>query len=268
MNRNPYEHYDNIPVILTRRELIKNHTQIAPHWHKNLELVYVLEGEIVIEHNLVSACIKKDNLYIINSNVIHSIESVSSKAIFYRLLIDTEFSQLKGFNLTSTIFESNSNSISIIGLYMDLIHQEQKNEFFGFDESIQSLCNLILIDLYRNHAQSSLEISPIISKKIKLVQAGTELIYKNFKSSISLDTIAHELSISKSYFCRIFKEVTDLTTHQYINSVRCKYAQSLLSSTDISIENCAIEAGFSSSAYFTRTYKSYIGYPPSHTNRI
>lgn len=270
MHRYTYERYDfkkrGMPVLLAKRTLIKNETLIAAHSHMNLEVLLILEGQVNIATNLKEYIGSKGSAFIINSNAIHSISSESKRATFYRLLIDNQFAQSKGFNVSSTHFETEAIGLDIDYIF-HAIYDEFKHEHASSSETVGVLTHLLLIYLTRQCLEVGPKEKHRVPQKIETVQHAIEFINKYFKEDISLDDIVNELAISKSYYCRVFKELTKMTTQQYINEVRCKYAQQLLLSSPISIEQCALQSGFNSSTYFTNCYKNIFSYPPSMTRK-
>ena len=263
-----YEQYnfekEKFPVILTKRTLTKNQSKILAHWHMNLEILIVLEGSLELTLNLEKMTLSDQDVFIIQANTVHSIESLSSQCVFFRLLLDGQFAQSKGYSISSTKFLSKVNYSSLNNI-VSSIYQEMLISDPHTVDSIQSLTCLLIIELYRSCLISENKNSIIIPYKIDLVQQAIEIINQNFLEEITLDYLASNLSVSKSYFCRIFKEITTLTSKQYINEVRCKFAQELLLQEEISIEACSVRSGFNSSTYFSKCYKNSFGYPPIKT---
>jgi AraC-like DNA-binding protein len=64
-------------------------------------------------------------------------------------------------------------------------------------------------------------------------------------------------------FGDLFKKIFNITPNKYIILCRVEYAKALLSTQEISITNAAETCGFSDVYYFSKTFKSYTGIPPS-----
>ena len=88
-------------------------------------------------------------------------------------------------------------------------------------------------------------------------------IEQNYRDNISLSDIASVAGFNESYFCRFFKGATGRTLVEYLNEYRCHIARRRLENDSDSITEIALESGFSSVSYFSRTFKSYFGVSPN-----
>ena len=89
-----------------------------------------------------------------------------------------------------------------------------------------------------------------------------EYISLNFKQDISLDTLAEEFSVSKYYISHIFSNRIRINFRSYLALLRTEYAAGLIRSTNDSITNICLNAGFSSQRTFNRAFKQIYGVTP------
>lgn len=87
-------------------------------------------------------------------------------------------------------------------------------------------------------------------------------IESNFNMKISLDQMANKLNLSKSYFCRIFKETMGVAPQQYIQNLRIEQAKLLLKSSPRSIVEISEFVGYDDPHYFSRIFRQYTGMTP------
>ena len=86
----------------------------------------------------------------------------------------------------------------------------------------------------------------------------------NFKNnSLSVAFLAAKASMSEVYFRKLFKSQYGVSPSQYIHSVRLKKAKELMSYHFFTLEECALQSGFSSLQYFCRVFKKNTGITPS-----
>ena len=95
-------------------------------------------------------------------------------------------------------------------------------------------------------------------------QAITYIKYHYFEE-ISVEDILKHVGFSRAYFSREFKRNTGVSLVTYLNMVRCRQAQILLSQKYYSISQIASMCGFNNASYFTKTYKKIMGRLPSET---
>lgn len=82
--------------------------------------------------------------------------------------------------------------------------------------------------------------------------------------NLTVDKIAHNLSISSSHLTRKLKLLTGLTPKKYINEVKMLQARQMIETgTYTSVKAVAYSVGFSSEKVFSRNFKARFGKPPS-----
>jgi len=79
-------------------------------------------------------------------------------------------------------------------------------------------------------------------------------IKQNATSTIQLEQAAASIHLTTSAFCKFFKKMTGKTFSDYVNEIRIGYACSLITQTDKTIAQVAIESGFENQTYFNRVF--------------
>lgn len=87
-------------------------------------------------------------------------------------------------------------------------------------------------------------------------------IKENFSTPISLDTMAREGGLSKSYFCREFKKTMGMTPMHFLSRLRIKRSKDLLRK-DIPISAIAMKVGFNDLSSFNRHFRDMVGQTPT-----
>ena len=95
-----------------------------------------------------------------------------------------------------------------------------------------------------------------------------ELIRSRYTEKFSLDALAEELHVDKSYLLRTFKEVTGSTPLQYHNHVRCEAAKELLTRPELSVSYIAGAVGYASASHFTQIFRRLVGCTPSEYRNL
>lgn len=83
-----------------------------------------------------------------------------------------------------------------------------------------------------------------------------------YASDLSLDSIAHELAVSKNHLINRFRAEVGETPMQYLTNLRLKNAVSLLAECDLSIQDIANAVGIPDANYFTKLFKRAYGETP------
>ncbi|MBE6584759.1 MAG: helix-turn-helix transcriptional regulator [Ruminococcaceae bacterium] len=82
-------------------------------------------------------------------------------------------------------------------------------------------------------------------------------------ATLTVAQLAKMSDMSEVYFRSLFKSTFGSTPSQYITSARLKRACELMNYPFLSLEECAIQSGFSSLQYFCRVFKAQTGTTPS-----
>jgi AraC-like DNA-binding protein len=94
------------------------------------------------------------------------------------------------------------------------------------------------------------------------LQTGREYLHGSLDQPVSLDVTARTACLSPYHFHRAFTQAFGRTPHAYLTHLRLARAQSLLRSGTPVIQTCT-EVGFTSTASFSRLFRSAFGIPPS-----
>jgi AraC family transcriptional regulator len=94
------------------------------------------------------------------------------------------------------------------------------------------------------------------------LRRALEYITENLESDLRLEDIAKELHLSPFHFVREFRSSTGQTPYQYLLNQRMEKAKTLLRIGRDSIQEVALDCGFSSTVNFTCTFRQRVGVPP------
>ena len=111
-------------------------------------------------------------------------------------------------------------------------------------------------------------VSAIKEKKKKIkIRKMIEYIDQNFTRKLTSEEVSRFSGLSTSRCLHLFKEETGMSLSEYIKKLRVEYVKYMLLNTDISLADCAIEAGFFDQSHFTKTFKHVEKIPPSQFRR-
>ena len=95
-----------------------------------------------------------------------------------------------------------------------------------------------------------------------------EYINQNISTKLTLNILCESFHISKCYLCHIFKASTGLTVYEYILSIRLAKGKQLLTDTDMSVSEIALQCGFSDFSYFSKAFRASEGITPRQYRQI
>lgn len=97
----------------------------------------------------------------------------------------------------------------------------------------------------------------------RLIEDAVTLIENNLKTSLSLDEIAKQLSISKFHFHRLFKAITGTTLISYVRGRKLTSSLKELLDDNLKIIDIAYEYHFEYEQSYERAFKQLFGISPS-----
>lgn len=157
--------------------------------------------------------------------------------------------------------------------------------YIGFQESmLKSFFEIIqnVKEEKTGHQQVSAAITILMLSKILSVVRNQEFAGKtiertiqkaclyfreNLDRNVNIEELADELNVGYSYFRQMFRRYTGISPTQYHLSLRIQRAKDLLTSTDQSFKEIAIDLGFESYFYFSRIFKDKTGKSPKEFKR-
>ncbi|NLW48561.1 MAG: AraC family transcriptional regulator [Firmicutes bacterium] len=248
--------------------------EFPPHWHEELEIIYVLEEELVIGLNNEIYTLKPRDILLINSSEVHFFVTPPKKS--NRIILQFEprlfgpFSAMMREHKFITPHLSSSNE-SQTQVHQSLERQtlsiidEYSKMRQGFQLAIQARLYDFMVVLLRQvpmEKYSSLERSKHL-KRLERLEHVFKYVAANYTKEITLNEIARTANFSVYHFTRFFKETTGMTFIQYLNNYRVSKAVKLLTETDDSITEVAFRSGFDSIKTFNRVFKHLKGCSPS-----
>ncbi|MDB5085478.1 MAG: AraC family transcriptional regulator [Bacilli bacterium] len=80
--------------------------------------------------------------------------------------------------------------------------------------------------------------------------------------SVQISELSNRLHVHRNYVTNCFKQVYGVSPKQYLNKVKIEKAKKFLQQTTMSIEDVAAALMFSSSAYFSKFFRTHVGITP------
>lgn len=136
------------------------------------------------------------------------------------------------------------------------------DEFFEDFLQLQILQLLLTFAREYNQFPAHEESEQIYAKYRTLVEAAIHYIDEHYDEPLNLEVMCRISMLSKTYFCYIFKMLTQQTFVEYLMQKRIEKSMSLLCETDMTIIEIAHSVGFHESTHFSRTFKKLRGISP------
>lgn len=228
--------------------------------------------------------------------MVHSIKSEGALSMIYpyqkeKALLDN----VKNGNLTSAksilnellgyVFYSSSNSIEIVKAraleISSLLSRAaveggaELTKIFGMNYQFINELNTIysvdditywVLKVLNRFTESVINLdnthNPVPLKK------AIQYINSHYKKHITLKDVSKEANLTPKYLSSLFKKEKGISFTQYVNKLRVNDARSLLSMTNQTIMDIALDLGFEDPSYFTKIFKRFTGLTPNQYRKL
>ena len=150
---------------------------------------------------------------------------------------------------------------------------------YGADAYIRKPFNVELLELklsnilkhreeLRKRFKQEVTLQPkeitVTSLDEKFLQTAVEVVEKHMMNTdFNVEMMVREIGYSRSNLYLKFKELTGLSSSEFIRNIRLKRAIQFLDSSDLSVKEIMFQTGFSTASYFSKCFKKQFGVVPS-----
>lgn len=237
------------------------------HSHKCTELFYVVSGQGKFRIEELDFDVEANEIIVINSDVEHTEYSIPESPMEYMVVgIDGISFFLDDVKDSRYCKLDNKHENRKILYYMRDIfgEMEKRNEHYGIITN--NLLEMLSYKLLRQKQMSIAErgSEEYTSRKVSAECARVKkYIDEHYMEAINLSYLADMVHMSKYYFIHSFVKEYGVSPIGYLQRKKIDESKYLLSQTDHSVSQIARIVGFSSSNYFTQSFKRMESMSPS-----
>ena len=245
------------------------------HYHPELELVYIEEGQGKYQiGNSINYFVEGD-LILIGSNVPHygfsSRLSGENQEIVLQVHPDcfgTGFLDMTEMRSIKNLFNNAKLGLSFHGLTKEDVGERLQSMFFmtSFEKVIELIKVFHILsesDEYKN-LNSHKHAVQIKKKDITRIEMIYDLVRERFDERILIEDIAKSVHMTEPAFCRFFKKSTGKTFIKFLNEYRITHACKLITENpELPITEVALQSGYNNLSNFNRAFKKVTGKNPS-----
>ena len=245
----------------------KNNT-FASHLHKQVELIIVLHGSLTVTADSKSHQLQSGQGVIIFPNRLHSLytdAAIGSQVLLcifepdfcphYRKYFQNYVPERNTFELVGLSTHSHIAAEQLLALTETFDRLEPIPNYIS--SLAEGYLSLLLADLFIPSSANPIHLQHQNGgEDLELEQRVLIYLDEHFTEELSLEHLSKEFGISRFQLSRLFSEKLHTGFPSYVTSKRLEYARELLATTDESVTNIALDAGFGSSRSFFREFKN------------
>lgn len=245
------------------------------HWHKEYEIVGILQGSITMNVSSETVVLKEGDVYLVNSNVIHAIKGMEqSNNLCVFIQIDKE------------LFQTRKDEKADICFFLDSTQEEEPT--CGFRYFFQSLARIAAESLednpnrdFRIRAQICTLIADLFDYVVhdlrfsdssaadhqELTAAVIAYLEQHLDQEKVLEQACRQFGMSRKSLDRNLKITIGVTGKEILENLQVEKAKYLLKNTDSNMNYILDVCGFGSEKTFYRVFRNETGVTPKEFRR-
>ena len=255
-----------LKVLYAKKFSTSNNINSRIHFHPFTEFYFILDGKgkFSIEDRVINT--NKDDFFIINSNVGHSIYSGEDENLVYISFgVDSIFVKnlLNDDNIDEDkyIYKNIEKDQDYFIKSFDIINEEFNSNNIFAQSMVNAKASEFVITLLRKFEDEIVITNDIkINKQIDYIK---NFIDNNYSEDIKLESLSKMAYMNKLHLIAEFKQSYRVTPIDYLILKRIEVTKNLLISTNHSMEEISSIVGFNSQSYFNQVFRKKVGLTPS-----
>lgn len=246
------------------------------NWHKELEILVVLSGEIEVCVDGVPHILYTDDVILINSHKGHATLARSPNSTAMVLHISPDFFKNYYANLEYLKFDCCSDKkdrknypFVLIRAYLaEMMLGQGKHSVEGdllFQGAFYSLLHTIVLHFPPKQLASA-EVM-ILRNHLDAVEKIVRYIDTHYTQKITLNDLAKVSQYNRNYISQFFKSYLGINFHDYLTRIRLREATLELGRTNKSVSEIAFSQGFPDLKSFNSAFRTSFGKTPTEYRR-
>ena len=226
------------------------------HLHRDLELVYVEQGEITVTVESRTEAVRAGELALILPSQIHRYETVGHSralvAVFAEDYVPEFIRATVRKSAASSVFSMPEEECGLLLRRLGTPGQSRLALSACFSLACAAFLEAVPLSDSENETKSSLLLHKILL-----------YISEHYKENITLEGMARALGYESHYISRCFHTHLSKNFKEFVNEYRIQHAKRLIASPGrMTMTEIAFASGFQSVRNFNRVYKSIEGIEP------
>ncbi|MFK3661199.1 helix-turn-helix domain-containing protein [Scandinavium sp. NPDC088450] len=241
------------------------------HWHQCVEFLYISKGYgiVVVDNQHYTA--RPGRLFIFPPFRLHKVHVDENEHNHYhrstmhieQSAVESNLQQFPRFqaqfaHLAATSAPAQAYDLGEHAAYMETVLAQfaalESREHYPADE----VAFLVMQILSLLPAQPTISTPQQQTASAQIMQ----WLEKHYGEKFSLEDLARDIGLSRSYTSRIFRQQTGGSIHEYLLTRRLKRSCDLLRTSEMSVEEIAVKVGFQETTYFITCFKRMMRQTP------
>lgn len=254
-------------------------TEYPIHYHRDIEFIYVLSGEVRLKNVCHNYILKEGDLFTNSGNEIHGLNAGSNKNVIAIIHISNRFFTQYFPDLPKSCFMTYSKNDrsphmqELRRMILNILLDYSKKGFNYKSNCVNQMLNIIeflnahfnLFSFKGSDVVNFRNNNPVVVERISRI---TNYIYANHSRNITLDELAKIEHLSTFYLSHFIREHIRLSFQEFLSFARVEMSEIPLLETEKKISVIARESGFSTTSYYEKFFSKWFGHTPAEYRSI
>ncbi len=263
---------DDFPINIT----IAAVEEYPLHYHRDIEFVYVLKGEVALKNGYCHYTLKEGDIFTNAGHEVHSLTSTGKENIVALIQISTRYFSQYFPSLSKSCYRTYSNKPTTRrhdNLREKLLQILLAYEIKSFN--YKSECTYLIVDIIK-YLDKYFNLFTFEDNVVINFESGDQTtterisriityIYQYYAEKITLEDLSDMEHLSTFYISHIIKDCTGMNFREFLCFARVEWSEIQLLDTNKKISQIARDVGFSTTAYYEKYfYKWFKRTPAEH----
>lgn len=272
----PYD-AQGIPLYIRTRNLSDYvNMRSFPHWHDEIEMMYIEKGRLQFHVNGRDIPLRAGDCIMVNVRQMHHSSSfhhedctffclifhprlLTGNTVLYNRLV---LPVLENADFESRLFRPRDPFYGEVSRLVKNVNACRQQAFTGYEIAVTGHLNLFWAAFLREYPLLDSPASDTVHPELKIQQDMLSFIHQHYGEKLTLDDIASAGHVCRSKCCAIFRQYMNTSPMDFLNQYRLEISCHLLAGKASSITEIALSCGFSHNSYFSQLFRRTYGCSP------
>lgn len=247
------------------------------HWHEEMEIIYLLSGQLKLKVQGKTFCLQQGEAIFINSNILHFAAAEKHceihSLVFHSTLITGQDKSIFALKYITPLINCTALNICHISLAFnwgknivtDFIHAFEAIalEPSGYEFTVRENLSHLCLTLYQQYEKEVEKGYAELNQDSIRIRKMLDFIHEHYSDDLTLTQIAKSADIGERECLRCFQRGIQISPMQYLIKYRVTLgATMLLQTPNRSILEISIQCGFDSPSNFSQMFKRFFKCTP------
>lgn len=269
---------EDLPLLVAKQDLLNiPKKQTTPHWNKDLEIVYIRQGSMMLTVNGDLIRLNEGDIFFIEPGSLHFFQHMEDCNCIYYVSLINESLFFASPLLTKKYINHLYHNIRPKGLFFPKgseLHEtlyQVLADFYrilderpvGFELLVAAKCYQLLVPLFTVPTEELEKIGSIDLSTAECLRCMLDYIKLNYQRKISTEQLCQAGNVSRNNCFKLFHDFLGESPATAITKYRLNQSLTLLSDNSLSILEVAMSCGFAQQSHFTHHFTRVYNMTPS-----